>query len=69
MTNTTCETCPWWEKLPVGDIGLCRVNAPVVIYAGEGDFYSKWPITYETDWCGEHPDITMQMLEPERRQP
>ena len=47
-----CKDCRWWEKHKgtVPAVGKCRLKPP--IYA-EDYRIGRWPLTEETDWCGE----------------
>ena len=44
-----CRDCPFWE---VG--GECRFSPPVQVVTDEV-FVWKYPITKNSDWCGQHP--------------
>jgi hypothetical protein len=53
----TCKTCPWCYELAddqVGD-GECRKSPPSPV-PEQGHWFGVWPIVYQDDWCGEHPD-------------
>lgn len=47
----TCETCKHWVRSDVESMGRCRRYPPT---APGWDRIGWWPITNETDSCGEH---------------
>ena len=54
-----CDRCRFWEhhsssSAPMGSAGGMR-PAPTISKAAE--FEARWPITHESEWCGErrHP--------------
>lgn len=57
--NATCDSCRWWEdehEDPEGS-GICRRYAPkprVFEDSDVGPKYPIWPLTLNTEWCGEH---------------
>ena len=69
MSERTCTTCRWWcsdglEANP-DDVGECRKARPTPCATGQWmpvwmgkvrkmSWRASWPITYESDWCGEH---------------
>ena len=51
MTRT-CKTCLYWDLgYSFGDRGVCRRLSPRAV--GDGGV-ATWPLTYESDWCGEY---------------
>ncbi|MBF0093939.1 MAG: hypothetical protein HQL34_05270 [Alphaproteobacteria bacterium] len=43
------------EKKSIIDYGFCRRHAPVAVtIAKAAEFEARWPMTYESEWCGEH---------------
>jgi len=46
MKEITCGSCDYWDKM----LGHCKRNAPRAAFT---DCHAVWPITQETDWCGE----------------
>lgn len=53
-----CSQCAYWERLPPerdmeDDAGLCRRYPPVVLL-DNSDPFTIWPLTDETDMCGEY---------------
>lgn len=65
MDRPTCETCPYWSahEPGVATTGTCRRTSPVPPALQEqADWFNNifagiWPVTEESDWCGEHPDF------------
>jgi hypothetical protein len=48
-----CATCAWWDRAdPDSVYGSCRRNAPRPMMYGDGSI--NWPVTEESDWCGEY---------------
>lgn len=41
------------------DTGQCRMNAPVLTGGLHGPERTLWPLTDETDWCGQHSALSM----------
>jgi hypothetical protein len=56
MERPTCNTCPYFDKIPESDEGQCRRRAPAP-QVSDQDFAPFWPKTDFEDWCGEHPDF------------
>lgn len=57
--DATCSSCILWELLPgIGRperrLGHCRAHAPIMVAGSEGKLRTKWPLTAEGDWCGDH---------------
>jgi len=53
--NITCAACAHW-KATTGSDGECRRQPPqAVSFHVDGDvkFETRFPITAESDWCGE----------------
>lgn len=52
-----CEGCRFWErheKHANGYYGFCRRHAPpAVTIATAGEFEARWPMTHESEWCGD----------------
>jgi hypothetical protein len=48
-----CESCRFWEPTSAGDRGWCRRKSPVP-FLGEKNRDALWPMTTDTDWCGEY---------------
>ena len=53
MTRT-CATCAHWDTVPDAERGLCRRFAPRPVVGQTGSIATDWPVTEDTDWCGEH---------------
>lgn len=53
----SCRTCPYWLRMANAGIGHCRCNPPIPISGSTADDFgeTRWPSTYATEWCGEHP--------------
>jgi hypothetical protein len=49
-----CATCAWWDANDAGDAGFCRRYAPRPTVGHLGSIASDWPVTEDTDWCGEY---------------
>ena len=54
-----CEACIYWEydgisgrTADTSGQGWCRRNPPVVVTPKEG-WDTVWPLTFDSDWCGE----------------
>ena len=57
MSNGRCSDCRYWIQFPKDfQIGKCRRHAPQPEHAGPGksDIMTRWPLTYEHNWCGEY---------------
>ena len=57
--NVACEQCIYWERLDASavaeDYGFCRRYAPpAVTISKAAEFEARWPLTHESEWCGEH---------------
>ena len=57
--TTECARCVYWnhiEDMPhTGGFGFCRRHAPLAVTVAKPDeFEARWPVTCESDWCGEH---------------
>ena len=54
----TCDRCRYWEHHiddQLGAYGFCRRHAPrAVTISKAAEFEARWPITHESEWCGEH---------------
>lgn len=50
---TFCGNCHYWSEFDTTDqAGSCHRHTPTANpHDPEGE--SSWPVTYETDWCGE----------------
>ena len=56
-----CDRCKWWEDVGLGTAAMCRRNPPVVdltldsddTVMGTTEHFGNWPITDNTDFCGE----------------
>jgi len=51
-----CGRCQFWKQTSVGDQynkprGHCRAKPPIVTAPNEG--FREWPVTENSDWCGE----------------
>jgi len=60
MDRPTCRTCPYWDSGGEEDSGICRKSCPKTAkpqYEGDYSAFPVWPITLDTEWCGEHPDF------------
>jgi hypothetical protein len=57
--NKTCSTCKYWNKFNSDPEGECRRNAPNARVEQRDSKYRSinWPITIETDWCGDHTSV------------
>ena len=53
----SCATCANWMPA-IGQspppFGQCRANAPTRDARTEADGKAGWPITLQSDWCGEY---------------
>ncbi len=67
MEQPTCEECPYWELLHI-NYGLCRKGQPVRVESMTEITTGRWPITWESDFCGEHPDFP-QYIESLKEKP
>lgn len=46
MTEQTCGTCRFWDRVtPGSDDGICRAHPPAASYG--------WPYSQAAEWCGE----------------
>ena len=52
-----CAGCRFWERREHGATGwsgFCRRHAPpAVTISAPGEFEARWPVTHESEWCGE----------------
>ena len=59
QASPACERCIYWEAFVEGlvDYGFCRRHAPpAVTIAKAAQYEARWPLTEESEWCGEyHP--------------
>lgn len=77
----TCETCVYWERLD-DEIGKCRKLSPRYTSAALGRWCddtrddkgmrhdhncTAWPVTFDCDWCGSHPDFPAWIEHNRRR--
>lgn len=56
----TCQNCKFWEAH--GQLGACHYFPPAVIEVRDGGAASKWPVTRDTEWCGQFQakdDVTL----------
>ena len=61
-----CEQCIYWEAFVEGlggNYGFCRRHAPpAVTIAKAAEYEARWPLTEESEWCGEYrphsPQVT-----------
>lgn len=63
IPGVSCLNCVLWELIPgLGNrdrrVGDCRAHAPVLAASTQGKMRSKWPMTGEDDWCGDHTVAT-----------
>src|SRR5579863_6464826 len=51
----SCENCRYWNKREGWEYGQCRKNPPTVFIVPSDYVPTKtqWPLTNDTDWCGE----------------
>ena len=62
----TCADCVYWEAFVEGlggNYGFCRRHAPpAVTVAKAAEYEARWPLTEESEWCGEYrphsPEVT-----------
>lgn len=67
-TKDSCENCRFWKDR-MRAVGECRRRPPIIVDAGAKKAlqeeswsevvdslwdYSRWPKTFDLDWCGEH---------------
>jgi hypothetical protein len=56
----TCATCVFWKVQPFLSTrraersGQCRCAAPVALHDQQRGVVTRWPLTQEQDWCGDH---------------
>lgn len=66
--NPTCKTCRWWscdaDRSNVGDYNqyFCRRHSPTAVlsihvHGMMPDRSPVFPLTYATDFCGDHQPI------------
>lgn len=55
MPHQTCAICLFWNREDRGARHApCQRNPPAVVPdTVEGGYAERWPITVNTDWCGE----------------
>jgi hypothetical protein len=60
-SDLACRSCFFWllqagMELPDGRRrGQCRLRAPRVLQIGpRGGIGTRWPMTTEDEWCGQH---------------
>lgn len=59
IAGADCVSCVLWEMVPelkAGGrrLGECRARGPSLTMKSDGRFATKWPMTREDQWCGEH---------------
>lgn len=60
MTRPPCVSCIWWLLQPdirtKSDLrlGQCRAESPRSMQRADGQMLTRWPLTIETDFCGDH---------------
>ncbi len=67
--NATCATCQHWKHEGDGNAaryGRCRANAPSAQSAAHSTEPAQWPITLETDGCGQHKAAPKPDAAPEQ---
>ena len=54
----TCADCVYWEAFVEGlggSYGFCRRHAPAAVTIAKAvECEARWPLTEESEWCGEH---------------
>lgn len=63
MIKPSCKDCIFWlrhgAEFSIGR-GFCRFNAPAPVLTPDAVVEAHpnvvWPVTLETDWCGEFND-------------
>lgn len=48
-----CKGCSFFLSDPKDVLGECRRYPPVVLYIGDNDFDSSFPLSSADEWCGE----------------
>lgn len=48
-----CASCAFFLCEPKDDIGACRRFPPVILYIGDEEFDSSFPVIGRDEWCGE----------------
>ena len=73
-TSTNCENCKFWIETGGTDTGLvgeCRRNSPAPIInenpVSSKFRYALWPITADTQWCGDFENRPMATKELMKR--
>lgn len=60
MDHPSCDSCPYWDIFSEGE-GFCRRYAPqptVILEDGGSRLrHPVWSVTFDDDFCGEHPDF------------
>ena len=60
-----CEQCIYWEAFVEGlggNYGFCRRHAPpAVTIAKAAEHEARWPLTEESEWCGEYRPHSPQL--------
>jgi hypothetical protein len=54
----TCTSCVFWTFAPFASnssvrLGLCQRHAPSSAIV-DGKLRTRWPLTKDDDWCGDH---------------
>ncbi len=67
MDRPTCKTCPYWSdeifhEDPTCEASLCACQRTPPQLNGkpfnvETETGCDFPYTWDSDWCGEHPDF------------
>jgi hypothetical protein len=59
-----CGRCEWRSPLTARPGGLCRINPPITLMRGGGDFETVFPWVSDDDWCGKFaPNATARRQE------
>lgn len=48
-----CASCAFFVCELKEDIGMCKRYPPVVLYIGDEEFDSSFPVIPRSEWCGE----------------
>lgn len=70
--SETCETCRFWRPNHIEpEEGWCHRNAPqpspeMCVMNDVGDIFAlaRWPVTDDSDWCGEYQPKTTEASTP-----
>lgn len=59
IPGAACVSCVLWEIVPAlmnggRRLGECRARGPSLTSKLDGRFATKWPMTREDQWCGDH---------------